>query len=252
MLPLFKSHFSIGKSILTLDDPSKQKEGKSDSIFSIAKDNNLKELVLVEDSLTGFMQAKKISDSMGIKLIFGLRLDMCESAIINPKEERNNSRHKIIIFAKNSAGCKLLNAIYSDAFSECFNAVDQKILKKYWNNKNLALAIPFYDSFIFNNTMKFSNCTPSFSFTKPTFFLENNSLPFDLFLRSRIIQYCKENNFKTESTKSIYYKNKKDVSALQTYKCITGRTFGNKTLSKPNLDHFGSNEFCFESWKENV
>ena len=91
MLPLFKSHFSIGKSILTLDDPSKQKEGKSDSIFSIAKDNNLKELVLVEDSLTGFMQAKKISDSMGIKLIFGLRLDMCENATINPKEERNNS-----------------------------------------------------------------------------------------------------------------------------------------------------------------
>jgi hypothetical protein len=100
--------------------------------------------------------------------------------------------------------------------------------------------------------MKFSNCTPSFSFTKPTFFLENNSLPFDLFLRSRIIQYCKENNLKTEPTKSIYYKNKKDVSALQTYKCITGRTFGNKTLSKPNLDHFGSNEFCFESWIENI
>lgn len=251
MLPLFKSHFSIGKSILTLDDPSNHKEGKSDSVFSIAKDNNLDRVVLVEDSLTGFLQAKKVADSMGIKLVFGLRLDMCENALINPKEESVKSRHKIVIFAKNSEGCTLLNSIYSEAFSEAFNAVDRKILKKHWNNKNLTLAIPFYDSFIFNNTIKFSSCTPNFSFTKPTFFLENNSLPFDLLLRANVLKFCKENDFNTELTKSIYYKNKKDVSALQTYKCITGRTFGNKTLSKPNLDHFGSNEFCFESWKEN-
>lgn len=251
MLPLFKSHFSIGKSILTLDDPSSQKEGKSDSVFSIVKENKLKEVILVEDSLTGFLQAKKVSDSMGVKLIFGLRLDMCENAKLNPKEESNSSRHKIVIFAKNSEGCKLLNAIYSEAFSEAFNAVDQKILKKYWNNKHLALAIPFYDSFIFNNTMKFSSCTPNFSFTKPTFFIESNGLPFDLLLRSRVIKYAEENKYKTESVKSIYYKSKKDVSALQTYKCITGRSFGNRTLSKPNLDHFGSNEFSFESWKEN-
>lgn len=251
MLPLFKSHFSIGKSILTLDDPSSQKEGKSDSVFSIIKENKFKQVILVEDSLTGFLQAKKISDSMGVQLIFGLRLDMCENAKIDPKEESSNSRHKIIIFAKNSQGCKSLNSIYSEAFSKAFNAVDQKILKKYWNNKNLALAVPFYDSFIFQNTMKFGNCTPNFSFTKPTFFIENNSLPFDLLLRSKVMKYANDNKCETEFAKSIYYKNKKDVSALQTYKCITGRTFGNKTLSKPNLDHFGSNEFCFESWKEN-
>ena len=48
MLALFKSHFSIGKSILTLDDPITHKEGGADSIFSIAKENNLKEVVLVK------------------------------------------------------------------------------------------------------------------------------------------------------------------------------------------------------------
>jgi DNA polymerase III alpha subunit len=250
MLALFKSHFSIGKSILTLDDPITHKEGRADSIFSIAKENNLKEVVLVEDSLTGFLQAKKVAESMGIQLIFGLRVDMCENSKVNPKESQD-SRHKIIIFAKNSNGCILLNKIYSQAFSESFNAVDKKILKNHWNDEDLKLAIPFYDSFIFQNTMKFGNCTPNFSFTKPTFLLENNSLPFDLLLRSRVMKYAAENKCETEQAKSIYYKNKKDVSALQTYKCITGRTFGNKTLSKPNLDHFGSNEFCFQSWKEN-
>ena len=251
MIPLFKSHFSIGKSILTLEDPITHKEGKSDSVFTIAKENNLKEVVLVEDSLTGFLQAKKQADNLGLKLIFGLRIDMKEDAKVNPKEENQQCSHKIIIFAKNSNGCVLLNKIYSEAFSESFNAVDQKILKKHWNDKDLKLAIPFYDSFIFQNTMKFGNCTPNFCFTKPVFLLENNSLPFDSLLRTKVMKYAAENKLETENAKSIYYKNKKDVSALQTYKCITGRTFGNKTLSKPNLDHFGSNEFCFQSWKEN-
>jgi hypothetical protein len=98
--------------------------------------------------------------------------------------------------------------------------------------------------------MKFANCTPSFSFCDPTYFIEDNGLPFDRFLQQKVKNFAAQNKNKVELTKSIYYKNKKDVTALQTYKCITGRTFGVKTLSKPNLDHFGSNEFCFESWKE--
>ena len=98
--------------------------------------------------------------------------------------------------------------------------------------------------------MKFSNCTPNFDFCKPVFFIENNGLPFDDFLQSKVLEYCDSNNFKTEQAKSIYYKQNQDVAALQTYKCITGRSFGNKTLSKPNLDHFGSDQFSFQSWKK--
>lgn len=251
MIALFKSHFSIGKSILTLDDPITQKEGGADSIFSIAVENNLKEIVLVEDSLTGFLQAKKNSDKLNIKLIFGLRINMKEDGSIDPKEESLNSSHKVILFAKNAKGCQLINKIYSEAFTKKYNCVDHKLLKKHWSNKNLILAIPFYDSFIYNNLMKFSNCTPNFDFCKPTFFIENNGLPFDDFLESKVSEYCDSNNFDTEKTKSIYYKQNKDVAALQTYKCITGRSFGNKTLSKPNLDHFGSDQFSFQSWKEN-
>ena len=250
MIPLFKSHFSIGKSILTLESPDKDKEGGSDSIFSIAKENSLKEVVLVEDSLTGFLQAKKNADNLNLKLIFGLRIDMREDASIDPKEESVKTVHKIIIFAKNSKGCKLLNAISSEAFTKNHNCVDDKILKKHWNNKDLLLAIPFYDSFIFNNLMKFSSCTPNFSFCEPTFFIEDNDLPFDNFISKKVKEYTSKKKIKTELTKSIYYKNRSDSAALQTYKCITGRTFGNKTLSKPNLDHFGSSEFCFQSWKE--
>jgi DNA polymerase III alpha subunit len=250
MLALFKSHFSIGKSILTLNDPFTLKSGGADSIFQIAKENNLERVILVEDSLSGFLQAKKVSESHNLQMVFGLRMDMSQDASLDPKKEEKNSRHKIIIFSKNNKGCKLLNQIYSQAFTELHNSTDSSHLKQFWNDDDLKLAIPFYDSFIYNNTMRFNNCTPDFSFTKPTFFIEDNALPFDPLIKSKVLAYASRNNLTTESAKSIYYKNKKDVAALQTYKCICGRTFGNKTLSKPNLDHFGSDEFCFESWKE--
>tara|TARA_R110001592_G_scaffold32260_3_gene113130 strand:+ start:5267 stop:6028 length:762 start_codon:yes stop_codon:yes gene_type:complete len=251
MLALFKSHFSIGKSILTLDDPITHKEGGSDSVFSIAKENNLKEVILVEDTLSGFLQAKKVSENIGVKLIFGLRISMRNDAKVNPKEESGDSSHKVIIFANDSKGCRILNTIYSEAFGENFGSVDTNMLSKHWSEDHLSLAIPFYDSFIFKNSMKFSNCAPDFPFTKPVYFSEDNGLPFDILINHRVSKFAEKSGSKVEKVKSIYYKNKKDVSALQTYKCICGRSFGNKTLSKPNLDHFGSDQFCFESWKEN-
>ena len=81
MIPLFKSHFSIGKSILTLDDPKDASENGSDSIFKIAQENNLKQIFLVEDSLIGFFEAYKKSKQLGIQLVFGLRLSMRNSSL---------------------------------------------------------------------------------------------------------------------------------------------------------------------------
>ena len=72
MLPLFKSHYSIGKSILTLNDPNAVKDGGPQSVFSIAKDQE--NLVLVEDSLIGFLQAQKTAEKLGIQLILDLEL----------------------------------------------------------------------------------------------------------------------------------------------------------------------------------
>jgi DNA polymerase III alpha subunit len=149
MLALFKSHYSIGKSILTLKHPEKVEDGGPDSIFSIAQENNLKEFFLVEDSLVGFLEAKKVSEELNINLYFGLRLEV-----------ENGSSYKIIIFAKDSKGIKDLNKIYSTKFcSEDKFSLD--ILKSLWTD-NLLLFIPFYDSFIFNNTLSFSGCMPAF------------------------------------------------------------------------------------------
>ena len=177
MIALFKTDCSIGRSILTLGAPENTTEESADSIFSIAEEFGLSRLVLVEDSLIGFLEAFKKSKQYGIDLIFGLRLEIC-----NVVENEKMPRHKIIIFARNDNGCKILNRIYSLAYAEGDGCLSMESVADYWKESDLKLAIPFYDSFIFNNIMTFNSCTPDFSFTKPIFFYENNDLPFDAHL----------------------------------------------------------------------
>ncbi len=239
MVPIFTSHYSIGKSILTLEHPDKEKEGGPRSVFSIAKENKLEQIALVENSLTGFPQALSISKELNIHLSFGLLLNICEQG------------HRVIVFARNSRGCNKLNEIYSKAFSQGSECISTEDLVNMWSKRNLLLAIPFYDSFIYKNTMSFENCTPDLVELSPLFFIENNNLPFDRLLERKVRAYAEAFGLTTETVKSIFYENKDDVDALQTYKCITSRRFGKSSLSKPNLDHFGSNEFCFESFLEN-
>jgi len=250
MLGLFKSHYSIGKSILTLNDPKKVKPDGADSIFKIALDNNLKEIVLVEDSLVGFFEAYRRAKELGIKLVFGLRLSVRNSA----DEEDISSDHKIIIFAKNKEGCRLLNRIYSKAFCDFDGFLDYESLSRLWDNKALKMAVPFYDSFIHMNKFSFGNAIPNFYFTEPTFFIESNGLAFDHLLENEVNNYFETSKkYPTQKVKSIYYKDKKDAEALMTYKIICNRTFGkNRSLSRPELAHFNSDEFSFESWKEAI
>ena len=87
----------------------------------------------------------------------------------------------------------------------------------------------------------------------PTFWLESNNLPFDFLLAEKVVSFANSIAKPIESVKTILYKNKKDVEALQTYKILCNRNFGRAaTLSSPNLDHFGSNEFCLESYLQHA
>tara|TARA_B100000212_G_scaffold342604_1_gene331209 strand:+ start:14694 stop:15419 length:726 start_codon:yes stop_codon:yes gene_type:complete len=235
MIPIFTTHYSIGKSILTLDEPSDSKEGSS-SVFALAEKANLDQVVLVENSMTGFPEAFSTSKKLGVQLIFGLKIRV------------DKQGHKCIVFAKNSDGCQNLNEIYSASNASAENITVQK-LKDIWSD-SLIMAIPFYDSFLYKNTMSFDTCTPNLKFFNPVFFLEQNDLPFDQLIRSKVLDYCASNNFRTEECKSIKYESRQDVEAFQTYQCICNRKFGQKSLSNPGLDHFGSNEFSFESFLE--
>tara|TARA_B100000085_G_C18534307_1_gene509298 strand:- start:1062 stop:1826 length:765 start_codon:yes stop_codon:yes gene_type:complete len=253
IIPLFKSHYSIGKSILTLSDESED-EG-SDSIFDIYTEAKLEDklnnkIVIVEDSFMGFLQANQSCNKLGLDLVFGLRIDVHED---QPEEKSKHNSHKVIVFAKNSDGCKSLYKIYSESKSnECFSAED---LYKFWDSKNLDLFIPFYDSFLFKNLFLFNSFTCDFSKFNPTFIIEQNELPYDFLLLDYIKEYCNKNSFNTIEGKSIYYNKRVDFDAFVCYKLICSRnSFSAKksSLDKPNLDHMGSREFCLESYLENA
>lgn len=241
MIPLFKSHYSIGRSILTFEEDSPR------SITKLASDSELEEIIVVEDSLIGFLEARKAAKNAGLKLRFGLRISLSNNT--SNQEECN---HKIIVFAKNSDGCKRLNKIYSNAFVSNNGVLPESFLKQIWSEDSLKIAIPFYDSFIFNNTMFFSTCTPDLSFTNPTFLIEDNLLPFDHLIKEEVLAYCHKNKYETQLSKSIFYSNEEDFSAYQTYKCICNRMFKARTLDCPNFEHQGSDQFSFESWKRDV
>lgn len=251
-LPLFKSHYSIGKSILTLSDSSDEKG--ADSIFNIYKENNLDNLldgkiILVEDSFMGFLQANQSSKILDLDLIFGLRIDIFEN---QPEEKSKDNSHKVIVFAKNSTGCRSLYKIYSESKSkENFSLND---LSDMWDKQNLDLVVPFYDSFLFKNLFLFNSFTCDMSSLSPSFIIEDNELPFDVLLNDFVKDYCEKNSFNILDAKSIYYNKRVDFDAFVCYKLICSRnsfSARKSSLDKPNLDHMGSREFCLESYLEN-
>lgn len=243
--PIFTSDYSIGKSILTLND-SETDDGP-DSIISIFKESDLKSLVLVEDNLTSFMKAFNVCKKNDINLIYGLRISLC-----NDIEEESDSEHKSVIFAKDDEGCKLLNKIYSFANIEGGGKIDYRNLSKFWNHEHLSFVVPFYGSFIHENNFFLKNCIPELKNFKPSFWIERNNLPFDSILEDKVREFAGDKH-PVVLVKSIRYKNKSDVEAFQTYKVLSNRSFGRQaTLSNPNLSHFGSDEFCWESYKEQV
>ena len=75
---------------------------------------------------------------------------------------------------------------------------------------------------------------------------------FTLRVVSVVKEFASNNQLTTVLTKTIYYNQRKDAKAFQTYKIICNRSIGKeRNMQKPELSHFCSDEFCFESWKEN-
>jgi DNA polymerase III alpha subunit len=230
MIPLFKTHYSIGKSILT-----------AESILNIAKDNNLKEVVVVEDSFYGFRSLNKTFKEENIKFIFGIRLPVVQNH--NDSESRPS---KLIFFAKNNNGVKKIKKLYTDAFTSDYKSVS---ISDYDIDffKDVKVSVPFYDSYIYENLFHFGMSSIDLSSIDHSFFVEDNDHPFDFQIK-RAIEGLSENTLKV---KSIYYEKKEDFHAFQMYKSVCSRKQGRPpTFSNPNINHFCSEEFCWESYLE--
>ena len=98
MTPLFKTHFSIGRSILRIDD-----------VDRICTDEKIEEIFLVEDTMTGFPEAFR---TLGDRLRFGFRFS------IYNEDLSEDSESKMIAFPNGDAGAKELYSLYTQSFDK--------------------------------------------------------------------------------------------------------------------------------------
>lgn len=249
VIPIFKTDNSFGKSILTDKDPSKEQEGGARSVFSIAKENDLKSLVVIEDSLIGFYYCHQTAKKLGIKLIYGIYIK-----IKDPRNEKHDS--KIIILSKNDIGHKSLMKFYSKVETELGGKASIKDLKKEFSGnagENVSICVPFYDSFIHWNIMNLDGMFVDFGDLNVTFFRDSKGLPFDPIINEKMEEFCENNNYPIQDVHSIYYEKDENVKELQVYKILTTRSFGKPSnLGRPNLEGFGSNQFSWESYTRKI
>ena len=195
--------------------------------------------------MSGFLQAWRSCQKAKIKLNFGLRLSFVNDVTL-PEDERLKTSHKNIIFIKSEDGYKRLIKIASRASTKFFNKepqIDYNNCKELWDDKDLLMAVPFYDSYLMNNLLTSKVSIPNY-FSEPLFFEEDNNHPYDFIISDKL----KEINIKAEKVKTIYYKSKADFMAWQTFKLLSNRTYGNVSLDAPNLNACCSDEFSFESF----
>lgn len=243
VIPFFKTHTSIGKSLLRIKD-----------VFRLAQENKLALVTLIEDSMIGFPEALRLSKKTGIKLVFGIRFDVCND-LSDPKEKIENSRSKMIAIMRNDEGYKDLISLYSEVHTNEYDCTDYKNLAHYFTDcqDTLLFGLPFYDSFIAKNSLTTSDCLPQFGGYKPFLCVEENGHPFDNIIKARLTHYQYIHGNRVQPCKSIYYENYQDFDAYTTYRLICGRSvYGNASLDRPNLPYFFSNRFCFEDWKNNT
>tara|TARA_R110000772_G_scaffold213627_2_gene324193 strand:+ start:3272 stop:4030 length:759 start_codon:yes stop_codon:yes gene_type:complete len=244
VIPIFKTDNSFGKSVLTDRNPDETKEGGPKSVFSIAKNKGLKTLFLLEDSMMGFFYCHKTAKDLGIKLVYGVYFKI---------EDSRNEKHdsKVVILSKNDEGHKDLMKLYSECETELGGKISfEKIKERIGSNKNVQICIPFYDSFIHWNLMNLDGISVNLTGLDVVFFRDEKGLPFDSLIQNNIEKYCKKNNFKIQDVHSIYYETDEEAKELQVLKILTTRKFGRPpNLGNPNLEHFASNKFSWESYE---
>lgn len=261
LIPVFTTHHSISESILTADTDIfvKENEKKTSkvnleaspiSVLALAKHYGQKTLFVVDSDISAYWKLYKACKELGIQLIFGLKMTVCDDiADKEPTAEKTESN--VIICFRNSQAYYDFVPLYSFASTvgkRQGRRVDWKNLNERWTD-NFLLVLPFYSSFIARNLLVLDQKSyPDFRKMKPTFFIQNQGLPFDQFIEEAITKYCKAEKFQTLKAHQIYYYRDEDAMKLLTLKCIGRRT----TWDKPNLDHFASNEFSYESYLRNT
>lgn len=239
MIPLFSSSNSFN-SILTIDE--KNVENGSYSIFQVAKELALTKVYLAEKNPSSFPQALSNAKKNELQLIYGLYFTVCYD-LEDTELPSRDTEHKILVFAKSGTGYKRLMQLYSDSATIGFHEyprIDVKLLKKHWNNQELFLIIPFYDSFLWQNTFFFKQCV--FNELKtfdPLFSIEDHGKANDKYFQKKVVAYCDQQGYNYIKTHTCYYAHREDFKSYMVYRCIQNKS----DMREPNLADFNSDQF---------
>lgn len=258
LLPIFRSHYSIGNSLLTFDAPGSAKPGNPLSVFDLAKD--LSEVVVADERIDGYIEAYKAADKEKKKLCFGIKFKVVPDCADKSQESIKNES-SVIVFFRNYEGYRDMIKLYSRAWGaegsfvskvkgreQIYGRVDWKMLKECWT-ANFKIAFPFFSSFIARNTMTMASIVADLAFVENlTFFIEKNSgLPFDFLIENAVKRYIKDKeSAQVVDCKTILYPTKAHIEAFVTLRALHSHT----TFDEPNVQHLHSNEFSWESYKE--
>lgn len=247
ILPVFSTHYSMDhSSILTLEEAGKTKAGNPISVCDLAKMHGLKQVIIVDSRIDGFIEAYKNLSKAGAQFIFGLKLCVCAD-MTDKSDESLKTESNIIIFIKNSQGYSDLCRIQSCAWTDGFyyqGRTDWRALRTLWTN-NLSLVLPAFSSCIQRNTLTMSNIVPDFP-VPPVLFREIDSgLPFAPILDRAIDQFGAANRLTIQSVKSVYYEDgARDFDSYVTFRAIGNRS----EFGRPNVDHMCSDRFSFTDY----
>jgi len=254
MIPIFKSHFSLGKSILTLNPESEIDNRNSVSILAIAQKYNLEKVYLCDTSFSSFIRAIKEFNKLEKQLLFGVELKIAKDAK-DKSEESLSTISKVRVWMRNYDGYKDLLRLYSHIYSNeeyfyYYPRGDWSILSQFFTS-NLAVTLPFYGSYLTENLLYGKNCVPEFQYP-PAFEISKQGLPFDSIIEKAVRKTADFDNIEVIETHNINYYSQEDFSskAYNTFRCM----FERSTINKPNLEHFSSDQFSWESYceRENI
>lgn len=242
IIPLLTSHYSIGESILTLENETEIKENSPVSIIAIAKKHKITDVHIVESSMSGFIETYQNCKKNNLNLRFGYKVCVCED--INQKDDPSFlTESNVIIWILNSQGYKDLLKIHNQAATDGFYYIPRtdwtQIKEKM--TENLAISLPFYSSYIAKNTLNFKHrAIPDFGSISPIHHVENHELPFDLLLGKKV----NESGLKIQKTHSVYYYKNEDITPFTVFRCINKRS----EWDCPNLSAFSVDNFSFQSY----
>lgn len=248
-VPIFRTHGSIGGSILTLEEETTIKKFAPKSILAIAKNYNLNKVYICDSSFVLFVQAYKLFNDNNIQVIWGIDFRVCNN-VEDKSEDSLKTESKVRVWMKNSAGYKDLIKLYTLAFTKFGyygGRLDWKVLNSEFSD-NLLVTIPFYSSFIYTNNLDNGTSVPNLDKLNPIFEISSCNLPFDMILKEKLENYLKlGNKFEILEVAPIYYYSRKDFKNYMVFKCMGNRS-NKSTYVKPNIDYFSSDCFSFEHY----